>query len=169
MSLIATKFVSRLLINHQKQWRVNMCLELWQKVNKDPTFTCISRIIRGDESWIYTYDPETKQQLLQWKSPRAKKAQQVRSSTKSMLIVFFNLKEIVHREFFPPNTMVNSDFYCDILRQVRENEWWKRPDGVTRTGSFVTTTCPPTRPWKPQNLWLTTTWLSFPILPIRQT
>jgi hypothetical protein len=28
MSLIATKFVSRLLINHQKQWRVNMCLEL---------------------------------------------------------------------------------------------------------------------------------------------
>jgi hypothetical protein len=33
----------------------------------------------GDESWIYSYDPETKQQLLQWKSPqspREKKAQQ---------------------------------------------------------------------------------------------
>jgi hypothetical protein len=45
----------------------------------------------GDESWIYGYDPETKQQSLQWKSPqspRAKRARQVCSSTKSMLIVF---------------------------------------------------------------------------------
>jgi hypothetical protein len=38
----------------------------------------------GDESWIYGYDPEIKQQLSQRKSPqspRAKKVQQVQSST----------------------------------------------------------------------------------------
>jgi hypothetical protein len=29
--------------------------------------------------------------------------------------------------------------------------------------------CPPTCPWNPKNLWLTTTWLSFQILPTRQT
>jgi hypothetical protein len=37
----------------------------------------------------YGYDPETKQESLQWnspQSPRAKKVQQVRSSTKSMLL-----------------------------------------------------------------------------------
>jgi hypothetical protein len=36
----------------------------------------------GEKSWIYGYDPETKQQLSQWKSPQssgAKKAWQVRS------------------------------------------------------------------------------------------
>jgi hypothetical protein len=38
-----------------------MCLELQEKANEDPTFTHISRIITGDESWIYDYDPETKQ------------------------------------------------------------------------------------------------------------
>jgi hypothetical protein len=46
----------------------------------------------GDESWIHGYGPETKQQSLQWKSPQspwAKKARQVQSSIKSMLIVFF--------------------------------------------------------------------------------
>jgi hypothetical protein len=51
-----------------------MCLEVWETTNKDPTF--ISRIITGDGSWIYGYDPETKQQSSQWKnsqSPRAKK------------------------------------------------------------------------------------------------
>jgi hypothetical protein len=46
----------------------------------------------GDESWIYGYDPETKQQSSQWKnrqSPRAKKMWQVWSSTESMLMFFF--------------------------------------------------------------------------------
>jgi hypothetical protein len=60
---IATKFVPRLLTNVQKQQRINMCLELPEKANKDPAF--ISRIITADESWIYDYDPETKQQSSQ--------------------------------------------------------------------------------------------------------
>jgi hypothetical protein len=106
MRCIAVKFVPQLLTNDQKQWNTNMCLELGEKANEDPPF--ISRIIMDDESWIYGYDPETKQQLLQWKSPqspRAKKAQQVWSSTKC---IFF-LKGLVHCEFVPLNTMVNSD------------------------------------------------------------
>jgi hypothetical protein len=96
------------LTNDQKQWGVNICLQLKEKADEDPTF--IPRIITGDESWIYSY-PETKQQSSHWNSrqlPRAKEAQQVWSSTKSMLIVFFYMKGIVHCEFVPPNTMVNS-------------------------------------------------------------
>jgi hypothetical protein len=45
-----------------------------------------------------------------------------------MLIVFFRLKGIVHGEFVPPNTTVNSDVYCDVLRRLRENlgrELWR--------------------------------------------
>jgi hypothetical protein len=68
MCRIAAKFVPQLLTNNQKQWRINMCLELQEKADKGPTFTHISRIITGDKSWIYGYDPETKQQSSQWKS-----------------------------------------------------------------------------------------------------
>jgi hypothetical protein len=67
---------------------------------------------------------ERKKELSWWKSPqspRAKKAQQDRSSTKSMLIVFFNMKGIIHHEFVLPSTMVNSDLYCDVLRCLKEN------------------------------------------------
>jgi hypothetical protein len=38
--------------------------------------TCISRIIKGDKSWIYSYDPETKQQSSQWKSPQLPRAKE---------------------------------------------------------------------------------------------
>jgi hypothetical protein len=41
--------------------------------------------------------------------------------------------------------------------------------GVTTTGSSIMTTCPPTCPWKPRILWLTTNCLSFPILPTHRT
>jgi histone-lysine N-methyltransferase SETMAR len=119
---IAAKFVPHLLTNDQKQRHVNLCLEVQEKANKDPTF--ISRIITRDESWIYGYDPETKQQSFLWKSPqslKAKKAWQVRSSTKSMLIVFLDVKGIVHREFVPPKMTANSDFYRDVLKHLREN------------------------------------------------
>ena len=55
-------------------------------------------VITGDESWVYGYDPETKQQSSQWKiptSPRPKKARQVKSNLKSMIITFFDIKGIV--------------------------------------------------------------------------
>jgi hypothetical protein len=83
MRLITAKFVPWLLTNDQRQQCVNVFRELQEKANEDPAF--FSGIVMGDESWIYGYDPETKQQSSQWKSPqspRAKKAWQIWSSTK---------------------------------------------------------------------------------------
>jgi transposase len=41
---------------------------------------------------------------------------------------FFDVKGMVHREFVPPNTAVNSEFYCDVLSRLRENEQRKGPE-----------------------------------------
>jgi histone-lysine N-methyltransferase SETMAR len=84
----------------------------------------MSRIITGDESWVYGYDPETKRQSSQWKSPSSpqpKKERMSRSTTKTMLIVFFDIRGIVHREFVPQGQTVNKKFCCEVLRRLREN------------------------------------------------
>ena len=81
-------------------------------------------VITGDESIVYAYDPETKLQSSQRKrpgSPRPKKARMQKSKLKTMLICFFDQEGIVHREFVPPAMTVNADFYCDVLRRLREN------------------------------------------------
>jgi len=94
----------------------------------DPSF--MSRVITGDESWVYGYDPETKQQSSQWKSPgspRPKKARQSRSTTKSML-VFFDIRGIVHHEFVPEGQTVNTEFCCSVLRRLREDIRQKQPE-----------------------------------------
>jgi transposase len=41
---------------------------------------------------------------------------------------FFDMKEIVHCKFVPPNTTVNSDFYCDVLRRLKENVRGKKQE-----------------------------------------
>ena len=89
---VAATFVPRLLTPEQKEHRVAICQELRQRALDDPSF--ISKFITGDESWVYGYDPETKQQTSQWNSPgspRPMKARQGRSATKSMLILFFDI------------------------------------------------------------------------------
>ena len=55
MHCIAAKFVPRLLTPEQKEHRVEICEELCQRALDDPSFT--SRVITGDESWVYGYDP----------------------------------------------------------------------------------------------------------------
>ena len=60
MRRIAAKFVPRLLNNEQRDHWVQVCTELQNAVRHDPNF--LSRVITGDESWLYDYDPKTKQQ-----------------------------------------------------------------------------------------------------------
>jgi histone-lysine N-methyltransferase SETMAR len=65
MRHISARFVPRLLSENQKAHCVSVCRELKQRARDDSNF--ISNIITGDETWVYGYDPETKQQSSQWK------------------------------------------------------------------------------------------------------
>jgi transposase len=71
MHCVAAKFVPRLLTPKQKEQRVAICQELRQCAVDDPSF--MSRVITGDKSWVCGYDPETKQQSSQWKSPGSRR------------------------------------------------------------------------------------------------
>jgi len=127
MHRVAAKFVPRLLTPEQKERRVAICQELRQRAVGCPSF--MSRFIIEDESWVCGYDPETKHQSSQWKSPgfpRPKKARQSRSANKSMLIEFFDIRGIVHHEFVPEGQTVNAEFYCNVLRRSWENIRRKR-------------------------------------------
>jgi hypothetical protein len=59
----------KFLTADQNQQHASIYKELHQIASDDAPF--LSRVITGDESWIYGYDPETKQQSSQWKSPNS--------------------------------------------------------------------------------------------------
>jgi hypothetical protein len=51
---------------------------------------------------------------------RLKRAKEMKSKVKSLLIIFIHIKEIVHEELFLAGQTVNSAYYCDVLRRLRE-------------------------------------------------
>ncbi|XP_026808809.1 protein GVQW3-like [Rhopalosiphum maidis] len=74
MRRVAAKFVPKLLSGEQKENRKQIATDLLECSESDDFF--LKSIITGDETWVYGYDPETKIQSSQWKtpdSPRPKK------------------------------------------------------------------------------------------------
>jgi hypothetical protein len=55
------------------------------------------------------------------KLTETEKARQVESKVKRMLIIFFDIKGIVHKEFALACQTANSAYYCKVLRQLHEN------------------------------------------------
>jgi hypothetical protein len=85
------------------------------------------------------------------KSRKPKKARQVKSKVKSMLIIFFDIKGIVHKEFVMAGQAVNFAYYCDVLQRLRKNvrglhpELWRQRNWLllhynapSYTSSFTT-------------------------------
>jgi len=90
------KFVPCLLTGDQRKKRQTIAHDLFEHSREDVQF--LKNIVTGYESWVYGYNPETKQQSSQWKgptSPLPKKGCQVQSKTKVMLLVFFDSEGIV--------------------------------------------------------------------------
>ena len=129
MRKICAKMVPRLFTDEQKERRVEVCQDILTRLETDPNL--LGRTITGDESWIFEYDPFTKQQSLEWKSPtspRPKKARMFKSKVKVMLIAFFDVRGIVHKEFLPQGQTINQHIYKDILRRFMESVREKRQE-----------------------------------------
>ena len=125
MKRVCAKFVPRLLTDDQREQRQRIARYLFERSCEDVQF--LKNTVTGDESWVYGYDPETKQQSSQWKGPtsmRPKKGRQVRSKTKVMLLAFFDSEGIIHHEYAPDGQTINKEF----LRRLRESVRRKRPE-----------------------------------------
>ncbi|UYV60489.1 hypothetical protein LAZ67_1001308 [Cordylochernes scorpioides] len=71
----SSKFVLPILTEEQKEVRMDVCKNMVEMTRTDPEW--MQKIITGDETWVYQYDPETKRQSSQWierGEPKPKKA-----------------------------------------------------------------------------------------------
>ncbi|XP_066261786.1 protein GVQW3-like [Euwallacea similis] len=129
MRKICSKMVPKNLSKNQKDIRKERCLDFLESIENEPNF--VERVITGDESWVFEYDPETKRQSMEWHrltSPRPKKARMSKSKIKCMLICFFDIQGIVHKEFVPEGQTVNKHFYRKVLERLRQRVIRVRPN-----------------------------------------
>jgi len=108
MKKVCSKMVPRLLTPEQNEIGMNICVDILQNIENDPYF--LEKVITCDESWFFQYNPESKRQSMHWKSPsspRQKKARQSKSKFKAMMIVFSDIRGIVHVDWVPESQTVN--------------------------------------------------------------
>lgn len=86
-------------------------------------------ICTGDESWIYCYDPDTKQQSTVWVFQNENKPTKVvrsRSAAKKMIASFFQITGHVASVALEDRRTVNADWYVttclpEVLRELRKS------------------------------------------------
>ena len=64
MRKLSAKMVPKVLTAEQKERRLEVCMDLSTQFQENEDV--VSRIITGEETWCYQYDPETKRQSMQW-------------------------------------------------------------------------------------------------------
>jgi hypothetical protein len=90
---LCAHFVPHSLTPEQREDEVTFCQDIIMMADTDKFF--LNKIIMGDETWCFAYDPETKQQSSEWvgeTSPQLKKLKFQRFHIKTMLITFSTLK-----------------------------------------------------------------------------
>lgn len=138
MSKVCARWVPKMLTAEMKESRVTNSYALLTRYNRDPEDFHF-RLVTCDETWLYHYDPESKQESMEWKhmgSPRTKKFKASRSCKKIMATVFWDSKGIIHIDYLPHGTTMNGEYYASLLKRVRQSVKDKRR-GKLRRGVLV--------------------------------
>ncbi|GFS75736.1 HTH_48 domain-containing protein [Nephila pilipes] len=134
--ILCARFVPHTLTTEQKEHRIASSEDLIAAADEDPNF--LKTIVTGDESWCLEYDPETKRQSSEWTSPgkgRPMKVRASKSKTKTMLLLFFDSRGIIHHEFLRQGSTVTGAFYKDVLHRLLKRMRRRVMENLAKVGT----------------------------------
>jgi len=126
---LLTRWVPHSLTLDQKRIRVRLSQQHLERFRKDKK-DFVRRFITMDETWVYHYDPELRQQTAEWTKPGCSAPKQVKgskSSKKVMASVFWDAKEILLIDYLQTGRTITGEYYCSLLDQLDEKIRKKRP------------------------------------------
>lgn len=130
---LCSRWIPHNLTIVQKQDRVDWCQKILEKYNHGLS-KAVYNIYTGDESWIYAYEPESKQQSTVWifqDEPNPTKVVRARSISKQMIASFFGINGHIATIPLENRKTVNSEWYTticlpEIFKEIRKNNQRRR-------------------------------------------
>lgn len=138
LSKVCARWVPRMLTNSQMNARVTACKEIVAMISADQD-DFYARLVTGDETWIHHFDPESKQESMQWLpvgSAPPKKFRTQPSSGKVMATVFWDAKGILLIDYMPPKVTITGEYFANIVQRLRAEIKEKRR-GLLRKGVLL--------------------------------
>ena len=111
----------------------------WNFFRRDPN-CFLSRLVTMDETWLYQYDPETKQQSVEWRhsgSSRPKEFRVQKSSGKVLALIFWDQDGILLIDYLPKGRTINAECYSSLLVKLTDILNEKRTPREGHQGGLV--------------------------------
>jgi len=96
-----------------------------------------------DETWLYHYDLEAKQQSMEWRhsgSPCPKKFRVEKMAGKFLALIFWYQDSILLTDYLPKGQTINAEYYLSMLVQMKDILKQKRHGKVTKGVLFLVLT-----------------------------
>jgi len=144
MGKLSAKWVPKCLNEDQNRQRCQSSEQLLEFFRRDPN-DFLSRLVTMDETWLYHYDPETKQQEIDWRhsgSPRPKNFECKNPLEKFWPRFFWDQDGILLIDYLPKGQTNNAEYYLSLLMQFKDSLKEKRRGLVTKGVLFLHDSAP---------------------------
>lgn len=112
MSKVCATWVPRMLTSILKADRVDITKKLLTFYERDLAEFC-ERVVTGDKTWLHHWDPESKQESMQWKhsnSPPPKTFRAQSAAGTIMATIFWDCMVVLLIDYMLPNTKINGQY-----------------------------------------------------------
>jgi len=114
---LSMKWVPKCLNADQKHQQSQLSEQDLEFFRRDPN-DFLLQLLTMDETWLYHYDLETKQQSMEWwhsSSPRPKKFRVQKSVGKFFASIFCDQDGILLVDYLPKGQTINAEYYSSLL------------------------------------------------------
>jgi len=135
----SSKWVPKCLQADQKRQRCQLSEQILDFFWRDPNNFPL-RLVTMDETWLYHYDPETKQQSMEWRysgSPRPPKFRVQKSAGKILALILWDQNSLLLIDYLPKGQTINAEYYSSLLVQLKNILKEKRGGKVTEVVLFL--------------------------------
>ena len=130
MRKLPVKWVPKCLNADQRRQRCQSSRQLLEFFFLRDLKDFLLRLVTMDETWLYHYDPETKQQPMEWwhsGSPCLKQFRVQKSARKVLASLFWDQDGILLIDDLPNGQTINAEYYSSLLGQLKDILKEKRP------------------------------------------
>ena len=141
---LSTKWIPKCLnADEKRQWR-QLSEKVFEFFLRDPN-AFLSWFLTMDKTWLHHYDPESKQQSIEWRhsgSPRHKKLRVQKSTGKVLTSIFWDQDSILLIDYLPKGKTINAEYYTSLLVQLKDILKGKVPLEGHQGGLVLARQCP---------------------------
>ena len=97
--------------------------KFWNFFGAIQMISCQARLVTMDETRLYHYDPETKQQSMECRHsslPRPKKFRVQKSAGKILASIFWDQGGIIFTDYLPKGQTINAEYYSYLLVKLKD-------------------------------------------------